>query len=234
MPKLSPDFVAKAKAKPGGDRTTYWDAKLTGLGLMVTASGHKSFVFTYRANGVQRRMKLDGDWLRHEAGRGKNADRIEPPRAGEMMFAIARREAEAVRGAVAQGRDPLAELRAVRNTDKNSLRAIAEDYLTREGKNLRSTDERKGVLRRYVYPRFGGRPIDSIRRTEIVRMLDKVEDENGPVAAEHALAIIRRIMNWHATRDDDFLSPIVRGMSRISPKDRARTRILEDDELRLI
>jgi integrase len=50
--------------------------------------------------------------------------------------------------------------------------------------------------------------------------------------AHSTLAVVRRIMGWHATRDEDYLSPIVRGMGRIKPAERARSRILSDDELR--
>jgi integrase len=52
--------------------------------------------------------------------------------------------------------------------------------------------------------------------------------------ADRVLAYIRKIMNWHATRSDDFRSPIVRGMARTKPKERKRTRILDDDELRAV
>jgi integrase len=41
-------------------------------------------------------------------------------------------------------------------------------------------------------------------------------------------------MNWHATRSDDFRSPVIRGMARTKPKERARSRILTDDELRAV
>src|SRR5262249_54987890 len=43
-----------------------------------------------------------------------------------------------------------------------------------------------------------------------------------------------RLFNWHTSRDDEFRSPIVRGMSRTSQKERARKRVLTDDELRVI
>jgi integrase len=52
--------------------------------------------------------------------------------------------------------------------------------------------------------------------------------------ANNTLAHIRKIMNWHSTRTDDFRSPIVRGMARTKPKERARDRILTDDELRKV
>jgi integrase len=41
-------------------------------------------------------------------------------------------------------------------------------------------------------------------------------------------------MNWHATRADNFVPPIVKGMARTSTKERARERTLTDDEIRKI
>jgi integrase len=85
---------------------------------------------------------------------------------------------------------------------------------------------------RLVYPILGTRPIDTITRSEIVHLLDRIEDENGLAMADHTLGIINRVMNWHATRSDTFRSPIVRGMKRAEEK--ARSRVLGDEELRAI
>ena len=52
--------------------------------------------------------------------------------------------------------------------------------------------------------------------------------------AHVTLAIIRKIMRWHATRDEDYVVPIVPGMGRIRPDEHARSRVLTDDELRRI
>jgi integrase len=41
-------------------------------------------------------------------------------------------------------------------------------------------------------------------------------------------------MTWHASRSDDFRSPIVRGMARTRPSQRRRQRVLSDDELRAV
>jgi integrase len=76
------------------------------------------------------------------------------------------------------------------------------------------------------------RSIAEIKRSEIVRLLDAIEDGSGPVMADRTLAIIRRVMNWHASRSDEFRSPIVRGMAR--SKNQPRSRILSDDELRQV
>jgi integrase len=212
--KLTPTFIGKATAASGAERTTFWDAALPGFGLMVTASGHRSYVVQYRAGRTSRRLTL------------KNG----------LSLSEAKREAKAVLGAVAKNRDPLQEARAARAAELNSLRFVAEEYFAREGRNLRGRTLRgkRDSFRLYIYPRFGSRPIDSIKRSEIVHLLDKVEDENGATAAQHVLVALRRMMNWYAGRSDDFRSPIVPGMSRIKPKERARQRVLSDDELRAV
>ncbi len=65
----------------------------------------------------------------------------------------------------------------------------------------------------------------------------KTEDgklRGGAVTADRVLAAVRKFFNWHAARDDDFVSPIVKGMARTKPKDRARDRVLNDNELRAL
>ena len=73
-----------------------------------------------------------------------------------------------------------------------------------------------------------------MKRSDIVRLLDMIEDANGPRAADLALAYLRRIFSWHATRDDDFRSPIIKGMGRYDIAANARSRVLDDDELRTL
>ena len=83
-------------------------------------------------------------------------------------------------------------------------------------------------------PEWSGRDLASIKRSDITKMLDHIEDEHGARQADYALDIVRRICNWQATRDDNYASPIVRGMRRTNPKERQRTRILSDDEIRRV
>ena len=54
----------------------------------------------------------------------------------------------------------------------------------------------------------------------------------APVQADRTLAYLRKALRWHATRDETFVVPIVPGMARTKPKERARTRVLDDDEIR--
>jgi integrase len=208
--KLTQSFVNRATAKDGAERTLYWDPTLPGFGLMVTAAGARSFVVQYRHNGASRRMNL------------KQAQSLDQ----------ARRLAKIELGKVAHGKDPLQERRQRDASAKNTLQSIAEEYFERERKRLRTIDDREAAFRRLIFPTFGKRQIADIRRSDINRLLDRIEDENGPVMASLTLAYLRRLMSWHASRSDDFSSPIVRGMTR--GKATARERVLSDDELRAV
>jgi integrase len=210
--KLTPTFVQKASAEHGAERTVFWDETLPGFGLMVTKAGYRSFVYQYRAGYRSRRMTFPI---------GLGLDK-------------ARKEAKKALGGVAAGGDPLQERRKAEAVAENTLQSVCEEYLRRDGQRLRTKGQIAATLKRLVYPKLGSRQIDSIRRSEIVRLLDKIEDEHGAGMANNTLAHIRKIMNWHATRTDDFKSPIVRGMARTRPSERARDRILTDDELRAV
>jgi integrase len=209
--KLTSAFVKTATAN-GKERELYWDAALPSFGLVVTERGAKSYVAQYRHNGRSRRYTIGA--------------------ASKLDLDAARKRARAVLGQVAHGTDPVADKKRAAQADKNSLKSICEAYLAREGKNLRSVENRRSALERLVYPTLGAQQIDSIGRRDIVHLLDKIEDEKGPDAANSVLAFIRSIMNWHAIRDDDFVSPIVKGMARQT--NGARERVLSDDELRAV
>jgi Arm DNA-binding domain len=155
--KLTPAFVKAAPLPDKGDRCIYWDAARPGFGLMVTSAGHRSYVVQYRSGRRSRRMSLkDG-----------------------LSLTAARQEANAIIGAVAKGGDPLGAKRKAAAAAGNTLRSIAEAYFQREGKKLRSIDQRRRMFERLIYPKFGAREIGDIRRSEIVSFLDRIEDENG-------------------------------------------------------
>jgi integrase len=211
--KLTPALVAKPPLpEPPKDRAIHWDSSLPGFGLMVTISGHASFVCQYRTGRRSHRMSMKPG----------------------LTLQDARREAKKLLGDVARGGDPLAERQKAARAGDDTFHSIAEAYIKRERKSVRSMGQRQAALERLVYPALGARPIGEIKRSDIVRLLDKIDDQRGPVAADQALAFIRRIMSWHASRSDEFRSPIVRGMARTKPKERARQRILTDDELRAV
>ena len=106
--------------------------------------------------------------------------------------------------------------------------------MRREAGKLRTAKQRERVLERLVYPEIGDVPLADLKRSHVVKLLDKIEDENGTKMSDLTLAYLRRIFGWHASRVDDFNSPIVKSMSRYDARANAGTRVLTDDELRKV
>jgi integrase len=131
-------------------------------------------------------------------------------------------------------------LKAIKRGEERSgaptFEAVAEQWFQRhvQKKALRSHAHIRYYLDRHILPEWAGREFTTIRRGDVTKLLDHVEDNAGPTAADCTLAMISNITNWFATRHDDYSSPIIRGMRRSNPKERARTRIFTDDELRVI
>jgi integrase len=194
---------------PPRSRVYYWDESPRGFGLMVTDKGHKSWVIECRYGGQARRITL----------------------SGVIPLDQARAKALEILSKAALGQDPAPKRSA--QLAEPTFKEIANDYLRLEGKTLRSHDKYHRTLERLVYPAIGARPIRQIERYEITRMLDDIA-ETAPVMAKLTLAIIRRVMSWHATRDGRFTSPIVAGMAPRKATEGPRSRILSDNELRRV
>ena len=221
--------IAVRNLKPQAARYEVRDAD-SPLRVVVQPSGHKSFIVRYRS-------PLDGKSAKLTLTAG-------------ISLAAARKEAADAFYQIEKRHDPntakkVAKAKAI-TTAATTFRSVAERYMTFKagmrrdgdritfGEKIRTAARRLRDLERAVLPTLGDRPIVEIRRSEIVALLDKIEMESGPVAADRALGLIRCVMNWYATRADNFAPPIVRGMARTSTKERARSRILTDDEIRRI
>ena len=115
-----------------------------------------------------------------------------------------------------------------------SFESVAKDWLKRhvDAKGLISTKIIRSYLDRFILPAWGGRVLTSLGRGDVTKLLDSVEDSAGAVTADRVLGAASSIMNWYAARNDNYSTPLVRGMHRSSSKPRAR--ILSDDEIRLI
>jgi integrase len=205
--------IGIGKLKPGPTRREIPDAGCRGLYCIVQPSGSRVFCVRYRYGGRSRKLTLQPG----------------------ITLAAARKLAGDVMLEVAQGRDPAAVKKAAKQTGAHgkTLAEVAADYLQRERQKsdrLRSLKWRELVLRRHVYPTLGDRPIVEIKRSEIVRLLDRIEESSGGPMADRVLSILRKILSEHAVRSDDFASPIVRGMTRAADRP-ARSRVLTDAEI---
>ena len=221
--KLSEETVKRLPIPDTGNRITYFagatiqGAKAPrGFGVRVTANGTRAFVLNYRLRGREHRFTI-GAWPDWSA-----------------LKAV--REARNLRQRVDRGENPIEDRTPSPTTV--TVASILDDFMARHVRNknqpLRSAGEYESAFNRLVKPRIGNLGIYEVRRSHVIKMLDEIEDATGPVMSDRTLAYVRKAFNWYATRDDQFNVPIVRGMARVKPKERARTRILSDDEIRIL
>ncbi len=203
-----------------------WCGEIPGFGVKCTPRGTKVFLLTYR----------------FPKGRAGKVKRWTIGTYGQITVDQAREVATIKRGEIARGIDPMAELQvqrqaaiAERAKPRTTVKAVIANFMKRHAKaQNRSWAETQRIFDHDVIPAWGSRQIESIARADVVELLDGIEDRGAPVMADRTLAAVRKLFRWHAARHDTFVPPIVPGMSRVRPKERARTRVLTDAEIRLL
>jgi integrase len=198
-----------AALKPRPKAYTKPDPELRGLWIRIQPSGSKMFVaITRDPDGRQHWTTIGDDAMGIEAAREQARMILTRVRAG--LPAIA----------------PKAE----------TFAGVLDLWLKLhvDAKGLRSRAKIIDLLDRHISADFRAREFTAIRRSDVATLLDEIQKDHGARQADAVLTIIRSIMNWFATRHDDYTPPLVRGMRRTDPEKRARDRILSDDELRAV
>lgn len=213
-----------AKAEATGKRQVVFDEATTGLALIVSPKGKKSYSIVARdpvGRQVWKQIGVPGVMSLPDA-REKAAIGVARIKAGETE--IFPDEAPKVAA--------------------ETFKAVAERFVARwvekggkkqDGVPLRSKAEIERQLRTYVYPRWGNKPFLAIRRGQVTELMDAMVDNNGPVQADRVLATLAKLFNWYRQYDEHYVSPIIPEMKRSgSHAARARKRILSDDEIRTL
>jgi integrase len=197
--------------KPRAKTFAFPDPQLVGHYVRVQPSGSKAFVAVARdPYGKQVWANVGpADLLKIDDAREQAREAIKRIKAGQPAF-----EPPPVK--------------------PDTFKGVAENWLQRHvaAKQLRSGREIKRSLEMYVYPHWAERDFISIKRSDVAALLDHIEDNHGSRMADVVLAYLRGMANWFAGRDDDYVSPFVRGMRR--HQNEPRSRILDDDELRTV
>ena len=222
LSKLNEEAIKRLPLPETGNRITYFPGAVLqgtqvprGFGVRVTASGAKSFIINYRIKRDEYRYTIGSypDW--------------------SALRAV--REARNLRQRIDRGENPLEDRKRLPTTKtvNGLLDEFVQRYVEKEAK-LRTAFPIKRAFDQLVKPTIGKIGIYELRRSDVAQMLDDVADERGLVMADKTLAWLRKAFNWYAGKDDKFNSPIVKGMTRTKPTERARTRVLSDEELRLV
>ncbi|PLX37582.1 MAG: integrase [Hyphomicrobiales bacterium] len=183
------------------------DKLLPGLHLRVSATGGKVFYVSKRINGHMKRIKI-GSWpilTLHEA-RDKAHSLLRSIELGRYVEKAPHEEEQRMM----------------------TLGEVVPQFIELYAKQR--TKDWKGSERVLLkFSSLFSRPIDQIKRADVVRVLDTIIAGGAPTRANRALAAIKKLMNWCIDRGMIETSPV----AHLKPptKETARERVLSDAEL---
>ena len=216
--KIKAPAVGKdARGNPCGV-IDYYDSLLPGLILRVNYGGSKVWRVRYY-------VKV------HKNGKARTEQRLR--KLGRYPVLKLQQARDAARPFLLDAQ------KAIRAADADKVagtfKDVAENFIKRhvDTKGLRSKRDIVRCLNKYIYPRWQHKLFTEIKRADVAHLLDQIVDHHGPRQADIVLAIVSKLCNWYLSRNDDYVSPVVRGMKR-SNSNGGRTRTLDDDEVRAV
>ncbi|MCT2541079.1 tyrosine-type recombinase/integrase [Sedimentimonas flavescens] len=203
------NFIKSALAglppAPKGRKDFYYDTKEQGLCLAVTSTGTKTFYLYKRVEGRPERILLG--------------------RFPDISIENARKAAMSMKGAIAAGKNPQKERRAIR--DEMTFGALFTEYMEKYSKVHKRSwayDERE--VNKYLSHWFKRR-ISTIEKAEVERLHAKIGKENGLYQANRLLERIRSIFNKAIDWGWDGTNPAI-GIKKY--REKSRERFLQPDE----
>ena len=169
--------------KAGEKRRIFWEDGQTCLGLRVSSSGKKSFIYMYRYQGRPRMMTL-GQYP-------------------VLTLADARVQLAKAKAQLAQGIDP----GAIHAQDKAehrgapTLKQLADEYIIKRSKTKKAWVEEKRILEKDVLPKWRNHKAKDIKRRDILLLLDKIVERGSPIMANRTLGVLQRMFKFGIGRD---------------------------------
>ena len=208
--KFTDRYVRNLKGQE--KRYVVWEDGVYGLGnlgLRVSPTGRRTWVFMYRWSGKALMLSLG----KYPATTVAEAHRI----AAEYQATLDQGTEPGVEGEDSEGPD--------------SVDAIAEDYLAHGVRAGRTRTEFQRILDKEVLAVWRGRAVESIKRREVVDLVDAIAERPAPVAANRTLAVVKAMFNFAIRRGRAEVNPA--SLIPMRPEE-ARDRFLSEDELRVL
>lgn len=187
-----------------------WDDEVKGFGVRVSPGGRRAYFIQYRnARGRTRRLTLGPH--------------------GKLTVRQARRRAKVELGRVCAGKDPSQERKDHRKALLFS--ELADEYMERHAKpRKRSWRNDQYMLDGDVLPYWKARPVDELRRADVVALVDRVVDRGAPIQANRVLRLVSKVFNFGISRGMVENNPAHK--VELPAKPRSRTRVLTPSEIR--
>jgi hypothetical protein len=182
------------KPAPTGTRTVVWDSIVPGLCIRITDKGSASFC-------VMRRVKGQSAPARRMLG---VAWHVPFPASHPLPYplATAREDARAMIIDMSRGIDPKTQL-AAKNLEEvarqaNCFETIAESFIQKHVRGLKSGAEIERVIRRELIGKWGKRSIAEITKRDVVELIEAVATDGRKYQALKIFAFASKLFSWGA------------------------------------
>jgi len=160
---------------PAAGYAIHWDNALKGFGVRVTANGIKTFVLQRRVSGKERRITIG--------------------RFGPLTVEEARREARKLLGAIATGRDPVAERRQAA-CDAATLGETFANYMcARSELRPRTVKDYERVMR-VSFGDWCKRPLLGISGDMVQKRHTALAERHGKSWSNLSMRVLRAVYNF--------------------------------------
>ena len=179
---------------------------------MVSPTGAKSWALRTRIGGKSAKLTLgSASTFTLAQARAWAREQLLDVKAGSDPRAV-RREREA----------------AERRKHEATVAAAVELWLAKDQAPNRTVAEVRAAMAKWVLPAWGDRLLSSIRKRDVIELVDKVAVK-APVRANRVLAYVKRFLGWCAARDMIDASPAA-AVEKVT-RETKRDRVLDDAEL---
>jgi integrase len=214
MARSLTDSTIKGIKPPPKGRIEVADLRCAGLSFRVTAAGVRSWSFRFR-----------------DPQSGKDA-RSTIGHYPDISLGGARKAADALRGKVAEGVNPVVEKRRDRReASSKTFQALSDRYMEEHARRFkRSADADDRNLRLHILPKWSKRRYDHIRRADVIELVEGIVKAGSPVQANRVQALISMMFSFAVDSDLVEANPCSRLRKRGA--ENQETRVLSDDEIR--
>ena len=202
--------------KPTDKRRMIWEPSGHGqgnLGLRISPTGLKTWIFMYRHAGKARMLSL-GNFP-------------------EVSVEAAHAAAATAAHEHAQGLDPATATVDLRRAEREAptVAELAEQYLELYARpRKRSADRDEVLLRRNVLPTWGKHKASAIRGADVAALLDRVIARGAAIQANRTHSVLSRMYSWAMQRQIVASNPVA-GYRAPVKESAGRERCLSDEEL---
>jgi len=214
MRAILTDSACKTKP-PRTGRLEIADLRQAGLVLRVTSNGARSFAFRFRHPDTRKTLRAT----------------IGPYPATSLE--AARKRAREMATQVADGKNPI-EVRTVerQSAPTRTFQALADRYLIEHAerrKRPRSIEADKRNLRIYILPKWAARDFRTIRRADIIELIEGIISTGKHATANRVHSLISKLFSFAIDCELLEANPCARLKKR--GVEHPRRRVLSDEEI---